>query len=118
MLLINRFKKWDLPKGKQEPDEKSKECAVREVEEECCIKVDLGKKICSTWHTYKQNGKRILKKTNWYTMYCLEDKDMKPQIEEGIEDLKWMNDREAYQALYNSYASIRQVFRSYYNMIR
>ncbi len=116
VLLIYRLKKWDLPKGKLDPGEKSKEGAIREVEEECNIKVELGKKICTTWHTYKRNGKRILKKTNWYTMHCLDDSEMKPQIEESIEHLKWMNDREAYQALYNSYASIRQVFRSYYNM--
>ncbi len=117
VLLIYRLKKWDLPKGKLENGEDSKTGAIREVEEECNIKVELGKKICSTWHTYKQNGKRILKKTNWYTMHCVDDREMKPQIEESIEDLKWMNDREAYQALYNSYASIRQVFRSYYNML-
>ena len=117
VLLIFRDKKWDLPKGKLEEGESSKIGAVREVEEECNIKVELGKKICATWHTYKRNGKRILKKTNWYTMHCLDDSEMKPQIEENIEYLKWMNDREAYQSLYNSYASIRQVFRSYYNLI-
>lgn len=116
VLLIYRLKKWDLPKGKLEQGEKSKVGAIREVEEECNIKVELGKKICSTWHTYKRNGKRILKKTNWYIMYCVDDSNMKPQVEENIERLKWMNDREAYQALYNSYASIRQVFRSYYEM--
>ncbi len=117
VLLIYRLKKWDLPKGKLDDGESSKMGAVREVEEECNIKVELGKKICSTWHTYKRNGKRILKKTNWYTMHCVDDSEMRPQIEEDIEHLKWMNDREAYQALYNSYASIRQVFRSYYSMI-
>jgi len=116
VLMIFRLKKWDLPKGKLESGEKSKAGAIREVEEECNIKVELGKKICATWHTYKRNGKRILKKTNWYTMHCLDDSKMKPQVEENIEKLKWMSDREAYQALYNSYASIRQVFRSYYDM--
>jgi len=116
VLMIFRLKKWDLPKGKLESGEKSKAGAIREVEEECNIKVELGKKICATWHTYKRNGKRILKKTNWYTMHCLDDSEMKPQVEENIEKLKWMSDREAYQALYNSYASIRQVFRSYYDM--
>lgn len=116
VLLIYRLKKWDLPKGKLDPGEKSKAGAVREVEEECNIKVELGKKICTTWHTYKRNGKRILKKTNWYVMFCIDDSEMKPQIEEDIEKLKWMNDREAYQALYNSYSSIREVFRCYYNM--
>lgn len=116
VLLIYRLKKWDLPKGKLDPGEKSKHGAVREVEEECNIKVALGDKICATWHTYKTNGKRILKKTNWYVMTCVDDSQIKPQVEEDIEEVKWMSEREAYQALYNSYSSIREVFRRYYNM--
>lgn len=115
VLMIYRLKKWDLPKGKLEPGEKSKEGAIREVEEECNIEVALGKKICATWHTYKRNGKKILKKTNWYTMRCIDDSNMSPQTEEDIEDLKWMDDRELKQALYNTYPSIRYVFRQYYN---
>ena len=116
ILLIYRLDKWDLPKGKLDPGEKSKEGALREVEEECNIKVKMGKKICSTWHTYKSNGQKILKKTNWYTMICTNDDSMKPQIEENITNIKWMNDKEIKQSLYNSYASIRFVFREYYKL--
>jgi 8-oxo-dGTP pyrophosphatase MutT (NUDIX family) len=116
VLMIWRLKKWDLPKGKLDKKEKPKEAAIREVEEECNIKVKLGKKICHTWHTYKQNGKRILKKTYWYRMYCIDDSEMKPQLEENIEDIKWMNETELKEALYNTYPSIRDVFRHYYLM--
>ena len=116
VLMIWRLKKWDLPKGKLDKNEKPKEAAVREVEEECNVKVKLGKKICHTWHTYKQNGRRILKKTYWYRMYCIDDSKMKPQVEENIEDLNWMNEGELKEALYNTYPSIRDVFRHYYLM--
>lgn len=116
VLMIWRLKKWDLPKGKLEKKEKPKKAAVREVEEECNVKVKLGEKICHTWHTYKQNGRRILKKTYWYRMYCIDDTEMKPQLEENIEDLKWMNETELREALYNTYPSIRDVFRHYYLM--
>ncbi len=116
VLMIQRLKKWDLPKGKLDKGEKPKEAAVREVEEECNIKVRLGKKICHTWHTYKQNGKRILKKTYWYKMYCLDDSEMKPQVEENIEATVWMNEKELREAFYNTYPSIRDVFRHYYLM--
>lgn len=116
VLMIWRLKKWDLPKGKLDKKEKPKEAAVREVEEECNVKVKLGKKICHTWHTYKQNGRRILKKTYWYRMYCIDDSKMKPQVEENIEDLNWMNEGELKEALYNTYPSIRDVFRHYYLM--
>lgn len=116
VLMIWRLKKWDLPKGKLDKKEKPKEAAIREVEEECNVKVKIGKKICHTWHTYKQNGRRILKKTYWYRMYCIDDSEMKPQLEENIEDIKWMNESELKEALYNSYPSIRDVFRHYYLM--
>lgn len=116
VLMIWRLKKWDLPKGKLDKGEKQKAAAVREVEEECNVKVKLGKKICHTWHTYKQNGRRILKKTYWYRMYCIDDTNMKPQVEENIEDIKWMNETELKEALYNTYPSIRDVFRHYYLM--
>ncbi len=116
VLMIWRLKKWDLPKGKLDKNEKPKEAAVREVEEECNVKVKLGKKICHTWHTYKQNGRRILKKTYWYRMYCIDDTNMKPQVEENIDDVKWMNEVELKEALYNTYPSIRDVFRHYYLM--
>lgn len=116
VLMIWRFKKWDLPKGKLNKGEKPKKAAIREVEEECNIKVKIGKKICHTWHTYKQNGRRILKKTYWYRMYCVDDSDMKPQLEEKIEEVQWMNETELKEAIYTTYASIRDVFRHYYLM--
>lgn len=113
-LMIYRLGKWDLPKGKLEKKEKSKEGAIREVEEECNVKVKLGDKICATWHTYTRNGKRILKKCTWYEMSCMDESDMAPQTEESIEDVRWMDAREARTALYNSYPSIREVFKTYH----
>ncbi len=113
VLMIWRLKKWDLPKGKLDKGEKIRATAVREVEEECNVKVQIGKKICHTWHTYKRNGKKILKKTYWYKMYCVDDSEMKPQKEENIEDIRWMGEEELKEALYNTYPSIRDVFRHY-----
>ncbi|MDQ3394008.1 MAG: NUDIX hydrolase [Bacteroidota bacterium] len=114
ILMIHRLGKWDLPKGKLDKKEKTKDAAIREVEEECNIKVILSGKICSTWHTYTQNGKGILKKTSWYAMECVDDKDMKPQKEEDIEEVRWMDGRELRPALYNSYRSVRHVFNEYF----
>lgn len=115
-MMIYRSKKWDLPKGKFEKDEKPVDGAKREVEEECNIKVEVGEKICSTWHTYIRDKQRIMKKTNWYVMYCIDDSAMAPQEEEDIEEVRWMRPREAKVATYNSYASIRHVFREYFKM--
>ena len=112
-LLIYRLGKWDLPKGKLEKDEKSKIAAVREVMEECGVEAELVSKLCTTWHSYIQEGKRILKKSTWYTMNCIDDSNMEPQYVENIEDLRWMTLEQAKQALRNSYRSIKGVFEEY-----
>lgn len=113
-LMIYRLKKWDLPKGKKETGEKYSQTAVREVEEECNINVKLGKKICTTWHTYTMNKRSMIKHTKWYEMSVSDDSKMKPMIEEDIEELRWMTQKEVYHALENSYKSIRFVFERYY----
>jgi 8-oxo-dGTP pyrophosphatase MutT (NUDIX family) len=112
-LLIHRLGKWDLPKGKLEKNEKLRETALREVEEECNIRAARREKIGNTWHSYNLDGKRILKKTAWYVMDCLDDRKMKPQKEEGIEDIRWMSREEAEKALRTSYRSIKSVFQRY-----
>ena len=112
-LMIYRFKKWDLPKGKLEKNEKFKKCALREVEEETGVKVKLDKKVCTTWHTYTLRRKRILKKTKWYAMDCLDDSQMAPQYGESIERVEWMTDEQVSNALKNSYKSIKYVIKNH-----
>jgi len=117
VLFIKRLGKWDLPKGKFDKGESPEECALREVEEECFVKVKMGAEISRTWHTYTQNRKSILKKTYWYTMDCVEDSQMKPQKEEGIEQVKWLTHQEAKIALVNSYPSMRYLYKKFLKMM-
>lgn len=112
VLMMKRLGFWDLPKGKAESDENSRLTAVREVEEECGVKVKIEKKLCTTWHTYLLKGKPVIKRTKWYTMSLLDDRKMKPQTDEGIEELRWMNSEEVEEALKVSYASIIHVVKS------
>lgn len=114
ILMIYRLKKWDLPKGKKEKNERYKDTAIREVEEECNISVKLGRKICTTWHTYTMNKRAMLKKTKWYVMDSTDDSHMKPAYEEDIEETRWMSRKEVYHALEHSYKSINYVFEQYY----
>jgi len=116
ILMIFRLGKWDLPKGKLKKKEESIKAAKREVEEECSVKVDVKDKVCSTWHTYVRKGKRILKRTDWYEMICLDDSNMQPQLAEFIEELKWMNYKEVSKSVKNSYASIQEVVDEYYRL--
>lgn len=113
ILMIYRLGKWDFPKGKFDKGETPAECAKREVEEETNIKVKLGPHICNTWHTYTQNRKSILKKTFWYSMESLNDLGMKPQQEEGIEEIAWLSEADSKTALINSYPSMRHLFKQY-----
>lgn len=112
MLLMFRRGVWDLPKGKLDEGESSKDGARREVEEETGVVVAVDEKICTTWHTYTFNGNRILKRTKWYRMTCVDESNMAPQEEEDIEELAWMDRRQSQIALTNSYSSIRYVIEA------
>jgi ADP-ribose pyrophosphatase YjhB (NUDIX family) len=116
ILLIHRLGQWDLPKGKLEKGEATRDGAVREVEEECGIKVFEKDKICATWHTYTNKEKSILKKTTWYLMECSDEKGLKPQTEEGITEIRWMTIKEAQKNLKGSYASIEFVVKKFKKM--
>jgi ADP-ribose pyrophosphatase YjhB (NUDIX family) len=109
MLLMFRRGVWDLPKGKLDDGESSRQGAAREVEEETGVRVAVGQRVCTTWHTYKMNGNRILKRTKWYLMSVLDDRNMAPQEDEDIEQLAWLDQRQTKKALTNSFSSIRYV---------
>lgn len=113
VLMIHRLGMWDLPKGKIEKGEGVAEGAKREVEEECNVSVEIKEKICTTWHTYTKGEKSILKKTSWYLMACLDDSHMKPQLEEDIDEVRWMNENETNVALFTTYKSIAHVYNKF-----
>ena len=113
ILMMYRLGVWDLPKGKLDKKEKVKDGAVREVEEECNIKVEVLEKLPKTWHSYAYKGKKILKKTSWFLMSCSDDSLMKPQAEEFIEEVRWMTPEEVLQVLPNAYTSISFIVRHY-----
>lgn len=109
-LFIYRNDKWDLPKGKIEKDERIKEAAMREVEEECGIKVSkLGKKICKTYHSYIFKGEVVLKKTHWFKMQYKGQEKLKPQKEENITDVRWFKKGHIAPIIANTFPSIMDV---------
>jgi len=117
ILMIHRLNRWDLPKGKLEKSETWDEGARREVEEECNIKVAVSDRICATWHTYSMNGKKILKRTEWFAMECLDDSQMKPQISEDIQEVTWKKGKALKEALYSTYTSVRYVVERYQDQL-
>nr|WP_067062681.1 NUDIX domain-containing protein [Mucilaginibacter sp. L294] len=112
-LFIYRNDKWDLPKGKIEKKEKTKIAAVREVEEECGIKVSkLEEKICKTYHTYIYKGEVVLKKTHWFKMRYKGNARLVPQLEEGITDVRWFKNEEVPTIINNTFPSIIDVLEA------
>ena len=111
-LFIFRLGKWDLPKGKAEYDETPEMTALREVEEECGLKnLKIEKELTKTFHTYREKGKSILKKTHWFEMSIGGEQNLIPQTEEGITEVKWISsDKIKSEVLGNTYASIRGIF--------
>lgn len=112
-LFIFRNKKWDLPKGKVEKGEGLKEAGVREVEEECGVKISSeGKKLCKTYHVYELGTKLALKRTNWYSMAVKGSPKLIPQKEEGITKAEWLNASALKPVLKNTYPSIVDVLKA------
>lgn len=112
-LFIFRNKKWDLPKGKVEKDERMKEAALREVEEECGVKINTNdEKICKTYHVYTLGSKIVLKKTNWYKMTVKGEPRLIPQKEEGITKACWLSRIQLDPILDNTYPSIMDVLEA------
>lgn len=111
ILFIYRNGKWDLPKGGIEKNEKKKQAAIREVEEETGVsKLQIIQKIEKTYHIFKRGGKFKLKITHWYKMETHFDGKTKPQAKEGIEKAVWIQPKDVPALLENSYENIKLLF--------
>lgn len=113
ILFIFRNGKWDLAKGKLDKGEKIEQAALREVEEETGIKkLKLGSFFQVTYHIFKRNGVYKLKETHWYNMTSEYTGKLKPQEEEGITKVKWLNANKIEKALDNTYPNIEKLFKT------
>ncbi|MCU0391081.1 MAG: NUDIX domain-containing protein [Thermoflexibacter sp.] len=113
VLFMKRLEKWDFPKGKIDKGEDERTAAVREVAEECGITTVIKDKVGVTWHTYLQNNQNILKKTVWFEMECVDDSNLKPQMEENISDIQWVKLYKTEKYLANTYQSIRSIYQAF-----
>ena len=111
VIMIFRNGKWDLPKGKLEINENRKECAIREVEEECGVNdLRIVNRMLSTYHTYELNGQAILKRVFWFKMHTNYNEELVPQYNEGIIKVEWVNKEDISNRLENTYANIKELF--------
>ena len=117
-LLIFRYGKWDLPKGKAEKGEDIESTALREVEEETALKgARIVSKMPETYHYYEHNGKSIIKKTSWFSMFASsKNQNLIPQLNEDIQKVEWMSQDEVREALKNSYRSIIELVDEFFDV--
>jgi ADP-ribose pyrophosphatase YjhB (NUDIX family) len=114
ILLMFRKGKWDLPKGKLDKGEKIDACAVREVKEETGLqKVTLSKALLTTYHTYHEGTKFILKETYWFSMKADGKQGLIPQAEEDISEVKWVKKTDLKKYAADTYASVAEVLDAY-----
>jgi len=112
ILLMFRRGKWDLPKGKMDKGETVEDCALRETREETGLEdLKMEKSITTTYHTYDESGKHILKETYWYLIRGSKDNELIPQETEQISKLEWVKPSALKDYSRNMYSSIKEVLR-------
>lgn len=110
VLMMFRRGKWDLPKGKLDKKETFEECAVRETEEETGLKkIKILSPLTTTYHTYHEGSKYVLKETKWFTMKASGEQKLIPQAAEQITKLEWVNKNDLKKYLLNSFPSVNDV---------
>ena len=110
ILFIHRNNKWDLPKGKIRKRESIEEGALREVIEETGIKdLRIENQIDTTYHIYKGPKKHKIKKTYWFLMESDYVGKFKPQINENITLVRWIEINEIPKLLNKSYKNIKRL---------
>jgi len=111
VLIINRYDKWDLPKGKVEQGESYQEAAVREVTEECGIsKPFIVKQLPSTFHVYENDSRTYLKRTYWFEMLYRGNEDLVPNKSEGITEARWLPRHEVDKVRKKTFKSLMDIW--------
>jgi len=113
VLMMYRRGKWDLPKGKMDKKESFEDCAIRETEEETGLKkIKLISPLITTYHTYHEGSKYVLKETKWFTMEVTGEQKLIPQAAEQISKLEWVGKNDLKKYLQNSFPSVNDVLEA------
>jgi 8-oxo-dGTP pyrophosphatase MutT (NUDIX family) len=112
ILVIFRYNKWDLPKGKIDKKESPEKAAIREIHEECGITGHkVVRSLTETFHTYTEKHKPILKKTYWFEFFYDGKEELKPQAKESILKALWSKPKELNFLFESTYESIKEVLK-------
>jgi 8-oxo-dGTP pyrophosphatase MutT (NUDIX family) len=110
VLLMMRRGMWDLPKGHLEEGETLRECAAREVCEECGLDpagLTVDGELARTVH---ESAPGEQKHTTWFRMtYTGDPERVAPQTEEDITAIEWVSPAEALRRAAASFKTIQEV---------
>lgn len=110
VLMMFRRGKWDLPKGKLDKNESAEEGAIRETEEETGLKnITLVAPLITTYHTYHEGTRYMLKESTWFRMKVNGEQKLIPQTTEQITKLEWVSKDDLKEYKKNSFPSVVDV---------
>ena len=113
VLIMFRRGKWDLPKGKLDKKESAEKGAIRETEEETGLSnINLIAPLVTTYHTYHEGTRYILKETKWFRMKVSSEQTLVPQAKEQITKLEWVGENDLKKYMENSFPSVTDVLRA------
>jgi 8-oxo-dGTP pyrophosphatase MutT (NUDIX family) len=89
------------------------ECAIRETEEETGLKnITIISPLITTYHTYHEGTRYILKETKWFSMKVHGKQKLIPQAEEQITRLEWVGKNNLENYMHNSFPSVKDVLKA------
>jgi len=112
VLMIVRNKYNDFPKGHIDAGETAKQAALREtIEETGIINPEIVEWLSNTWHCYSENGRAVLKQTQWFAMKADLNQPFNPQQSEGITAVFTVKKSELNAALNKCFRSLKETLK-------